>query len=233
MEQRRSMVRSLGCAAYTLTVCLLIAFTSGCAAPQVTAPRQSAASASGVSRVPQANGKSKFIRPGLVVNVTVLVAGRKEIEETGKRVSDEGRLALPLLGDVDCADVTLAGLNARLALAYAKYFVKPQVVIEFADDEGREGLSPWGSVTVLGRVKKPGKITMPATRDLTVSGAIQAAGGFDTSAKDTAIRVTRPLSTGQSRTWEVNLRAVGARGQTEEDLVLQADDIVFVPEMVF
>jgi protein involved in polysaccharide export with SLBB domain len=88
-------------------------------------------------------------------------------------------------------------------------------------------------VTVLGRVKKPGKISLPATRDLVLSAAIQQAGGFDTSAKETAIRITRRLSNGGLKTREVNLHSVGAQGLVEEDVLLEPDDVVFVPELVF
>jgi protein involved in polysaccharide export with SLBB domain len=84
----------------------------------------------------------------------------------------------------------------------------------------------------LGRVKKPGRVAIPATRDLTVSMAVQQAGGFDTSAKDTAIRITRSVG-GKTGSREVNLRAVGAQGRVAEDLMLLPGDVVFVPELMF
>ena len=120
-----------------------------------------------------------------------------------------------------------------MAGLYKEYLVNPQVILDFVRDDNKEGLSPWGNVTVLGRVKKPGRITIPATRDLSVSAAIQQAGGFDTSAKDTAIRITHRNDRGVVTTREVNLHAVGAEGQIEEDVVLEPDDVVFVPELMF
>jgi protein involved in polysaccharide export with SLBB domain len=176
---------------------------------------------------------SARIRPGLVITINVVVAGKNEIEETTKRVSDSGSISLPLLGTLSIRDDTLESLSRRLTTAYGEFFVDPQVIVEFVRDDNREGLSPWGTVTVLGRVKKPGQVSIPATRDLTLSGAIQQAGGFDTSAKDTAIRVTRRTANGQVVTREVNLRAVGTQGRIESDIVLQPDDVVFVPEMIF
>jgi len=173
------------------------------------------------------------LRPGLVININVLVAGKKEIDALGKRVTDKGTIGVPLLGTVGVSGLTLDDLSAKLTTAYAEYFVKPQVIVEFVRDDNREGLSPWGSVTVLGRVKKPGKIIIPATRDLTLSAAIQQAGGFDTSAKENAIRVTRRRGDGAVHTREVDLRSVGAQGLVEEDIQLEPDDVVFVPEMIF
>lgn len=173
------------------------------------------------------------LRPGLVINVGVLVAGKKEIEAIGKRVTEKGTLAMPLLGPVTVRNLTLDELGQQLTTAYQEYFVNPQVILEFVRDDNKEGLSPWGSVTVLGRVKRPGKIAIPATCDLTLSAAIQQAGGFDTSAKDTAIRITHRLPDGKLQAREVNLHAVGAQGLVEADVLLEPEDVVYVPELVF
>ena len=191
---------------------------------------------SGVSTVTNmaASAADVRLRAGLVVGVTVLVSGKREIEEHAKRVADSGTITLPMLGSVVVKDKTLDELAIHLEVLYREYFVNPQVIVDFVRDESPEAVSPWGFATVLGRVKKPGRISLPATRDLTVSGAIQQAGGFDTSAKDSAIRVTRRREdTGAIETREVNLRAVGALGKLEDDVAVQPDDVIFVPELIF
>ena len=176
---------------------------------------------------------SAHLRPGLVVNVSVLVGGKTEIEAAGKRITDNGTIAMPLLGTVDVHDQSLDEVSAKLTISYKDYFVNPQVIVEFVRDDNKEGLSPWGCVTVLGRVKKPGKISIPATRDLTLSAAIQQAGGFDTSAKQSAIRITRRLPSGKLKSREVNFRSVGSEGQVDDDIRIEPDDVIFVPEQVF
>jgi protein involved in polysaccharide export with SLBB domain len=85
----------------------------------------------------------------------------------------------------------------------------------------------------LGRVKKPGRISLPATRDLTLSGAIQQAGGYDTSAKENAIRITRKQPGGGVKKWEVDLRSVGAEGLIENDVLMEPDDVVYIPQLIF
>jgi polysaccharide export outer membrane protein len=82
-------------------------------------------------------------------------------------------------------------------------------------------------------VASPGKVPIPATRDLTVSAAIQQAGGFAPSARDNAIAVSRANPDGTTLRIEVDLRALGRRGNLEEDIVLQSGDVVFVPEQIF
>ena len=172
------------------------------------------------------------LRPGFVFNLTVLVGGKKEFEERAKRVTDQGTVSLPLVGTVVVQDLTQEQLQILLTEQYGAYLVNPQISIDLVQDEAVDSSSPWGSVTVLGRVKKPGRVAIPATRDLTVSMAVQQAGGFDTSAKDTAIRITRSAG-GKTGSREVNLRAVGAQGRVAEDLILLPGDVVFVPELMF
>ena len=181
-------------------------------------------------------GKSMEIvklRPGLMISMSVLVAGKKEIDEPSKRISDGGTVALPLLGEVEISNLSLDEFQAKLTQSYRKFFIDPQVILDFVRDSGAEGISPWGFVTVLGQVKTPGRVAIPATRDLTVSGAIQKAGGFGSSAKDSAILVTRSLQNNQTETRTINLKAVGTAGRLDDDIILEANDVVYVPETMF
>ncbi|HMP74565.1 MAG TPA: polysaccharide biosynthesis/export family protein [Kiritimatiellia bacterium] len=173
------------------------------------------------------------LRPGLALEVTVLVAGQQEIETRASRISDNGTLVLPLLGAMNVTQFTLEELRRVLTGQYSRYYINPQVIVQFTRDSSSDGISPWGYVTVLGRVKNPGRIMIPATRDLTVSGAIQRAGGFDTSARINAIRVTRRGTGSEPEVRIINLNSVGADGRLEDDLLLVMDDVVFVPEARF
>jgi polysaccharide export outer membrane protein len=171
------------------------------------------------------------LRPGLTVSIRVSVAGRDEVSQTRLRISERGTLTLPLVGEVPVSGMTLVACTERLTTLYEEYLVDPQVAVQFEWTEG--AISPWGTVTVLGRVTSPGKVPIPATRDLTVSAAIQQAGGFAPSARDNAITVSRANPDGTTLRIEVDLRALGRRGNLEEDIVLQSGDVVFVPEQIF
>jgi polysaccharide export outer membrane protein len=169
-----------------------------------------------------------------LVNVVVTVAGQTELDEQGKRIGDTGELTLSLLGAVPVAGMTLPEAAERLAERYRHYLRDPHVEMSYAFDSGEEdrgATSPWGTVTVLGRVKKPGRVNIPPTRDLTVSKAVQEAGGFDTSAKQKAIRITRTHKDGTAEKFTVNMGKVALKGGT--DFVLQDGDVVFVPERWF
>ena len=180
-----------------------------------------------------AENKAPQLSPGLVVTVSVLVSGKKEIDEPTKRISNAGEISLPLIGNVQASGLSLDELVAKLTKLYNDYFIHPQVVVEFVKDQNSDMVSPWGYVTVLGRVKNPGRVSIPPTQDMTISGAIQKAGGLDTSAKDSAIKITRQLPGGKSEQYEVDLRSVGSRGRIHDDLILKPGDVVFVSEMMF
>jgi protein involved in polysaccharide export with SLBB domain len=175
-----------------------------------------------------------LLRPGLVLNITVLAGGRKEIEELGRRIGEDGTITLPMLGVVRIHDETIGNLAARLTRLYHAYFVNPLVQVDFVRDDSPSGVSPWGHVTVLGRVARPGRVSMPPTRDLTVSMAIQLAGNLSPGARESAVRVFRREEDGEQITpFHVNLQAVGRRGRLENDIVLLPGDVVYVPQRVF
>jgi len=174
-----------------------------------------------------------ILKPGLMLSFDVSVAGETEISET-RRIAENGLVSLPLLGRFKVEGMTIDELARMLEAKYAEsYFVNPTVEVGFFLDGSEGAVSPWGSVTVLGRVNKPGRVGMPPTRDMTVSLAIQKAGGFNSSAKQTAIRVTRSVPGGKDETIKVNLEKVGSRGRHEDDIELKAGDVIFVPESFF
>ena len=111
-----------------------------------------------------------------------------------------------------------------------RFFVNPHVTVSF-DLDAESDMYPWGSVTVLGRIAKPGRVRIPATRDLTITQCIQKAGGFIQYAKKTAIEITRPQpGTGTVKVTKVDFNRIG-RG--EKDPLLRHGDVVNVPEVMF
>lgn len=200
----------------------LLAALAGCSTPTSSGPfGKPGAGSNTVAAIPR-------LKPGLMLSVAVYVAGKKEHDEPDKRVSNEGNIALPLIGSVRVDQYTLDEVSRELEKRYAEYMVKPQVIVEFVGGASLQASSPWGYVMVMGRVRSPGRVPLPPTRDLTVSGALQAAGGLDTSASDTDIRVTR-----KADVRKINLRVIDKPGHLGEDLTLEAGDVIFVPEKLF
>lgn len=170
------------------------------------------------------------IRPGvrLLIQVGTPAAPPAKMEVL---VDQNGDITLPLLlqEPVACDGLTLESLKQKLVKAYSTYYRQPMVTVTFAPYDGK-GVSPWGTVTVLGEVGRPGPVNMPATMDLTVTKVLQEAGGCKQFADKTAIRVTRCDKDGnQTRTY-VNLNEIGKDGRVDKDMSLRAGDVVWVPE---
>ena len=170
------------------------------------------------------------IRPGISLIVQISTSGAPPTT-MNVLVDQNGDITLPLLlqEPVACDGLTLEALKQKLVKAYSKYYRQPMVTVTFAPYDGR-GVSPWGTVTVLGEVGNPGPVNMPATMDLTVTKVLQAAGGCKPFADKTAIRVTRCDKDGnQTRTY-VNINEIGKDGRVDKDMPLRAGDVVWVPE---
>ncbi len=178
--------------------------------------------------------RAPHLKPGFMLNIRALVDGDVEIDEKNKRISAEGDIILPLLGVVKVEGLSLATLSEKLYELYNKdYLVEPQIEVDFSAITGENAISPWGYVTVLGCVGDSGPVNIPPTQKLTVSQAIQQAGGFAPSAKQSAIRVTREGPDGKKQVINVDLRVVGSKGELSQDIVLRNGDVLFIPESIF
>ena len=146
-------------------------------------------------------------------------------------VDQKGDITLPLLlqSPVACDGLTLEALKQKLVKAYSQYYRQPMITVTFAPYDGR-GVSPWGTVTVMGEVSRPGPVNMPPTMDLTVTKVLMEAGGCKPFADKTNVRVTRCDKDGNMTRTTVNLNEIGKDGRIDKDMPLRAGDVVWVPE---
>lgn len=175
--------------------------------------------------------ESVALRPGMAVDILVMVAGAKEIDERSKRISQDDQLILPFLGSVSVKDMSIQDLRNFLLQRYGTLFIDPAVEVGFSEGMAENDTFPWGYVTIWGRVKKPGRVPIPATGDLTLTMAVQHAGGFDIGAKVNDVIITRQGGDGM-KTFSANLAAV-RNFDTSQDHRLQAGDVIVVPERFF
>jgi polysaccharide export outer membrane protein len=170
------------------------------------------------------------IRPGiaLVVQVGSVAAPPVTMECL---VDQNGDITLQhlLQGPVACDGLTLEALKQKLVKAYSVYYRQPQVTVTFAPYDGK-GVSPWGTVTVLGEVGNPGPVNMPSTMDLTVTKVLQTAGGLKPFADRSGIIVTRCDKDGNQTRTRVDINEIGKDGRVDKDMTLRAGDVVWVPE---
>jgi polysaccharide export outer membrane protein len=170
------------------------------------------------------------IRPGLFLRIGVTASGAVTVEEALKEVDLKGEIVMPMIGTVKCGDMTVVTLQEQIKEAYKKYFIDPQVSVTFVYDDRSGMKSPWGSVLVLGSVQRPGPVNMPATRDLSVTQALLAAGNPTQLADKARVRVARRDKDGNLKRFIIDVDSIGRKGRAELDMKLKAGDVVFVPD---
>lgn len=159
---------------------------------------------------------------GDLLKVTVL--GEDDMDRE-IRVSQNGTITYPLVGSVKVGALTTAEAEATLAKGLADFLQAPQVTV-FIKEYGNK------KVYVFGQVKKPGAIELPAETKLTVLEAISQSEGFTQIAASDSTRVVRMVD-GKSRTYIIEVSAITKRGEKDKDMILEPNDIVFVPESMF
>jgi polysaccharide export outer membrane protein len=127
---------------------------------------------------PRAAGEY-VIAQGDLVNVRVF---NQDSMSARARVRSDGKIALPLLGDVEAAGKTPAALSRDLAARFKEYVVSPVVTITVDETQPT-------SVSVLGEVAHPGVYTLDPSAG--VLQALAAAGGLTEYASRDAIYVVR------------------------------------------
>src|SRR5437764_10234473 len=139
------------------------------------------------------------------------------------RVNDSGELEVPYIGLVPASGRTCKELAYSVkSLLEREYYYHATVII--AVDRVSE--KSRGKVYVYGNVKGQGPQEIPADETYTVSKAIIRAGGFGDFANKRKVRVTRK----DGKNFIVDLKRVIEEGHTDEDVVLQPDDQINVPQ---
>jgi len=87
--------------------------------------------------------------------------------------------------------------------------------------------------SVIGEVKSPGKFDMPAERDITLLEAIAMSGGFTKDADITKTKIMRMTENGAKKTITINVKDITEKDEKDKNIVLEAEDIVIVPESFF
>ena len=156
--------------------------------------------------------------PGDVVEVRVF----QEPEHSGTwRVSPEGTIDYPLCGKVPLSGRTASSAADVLRECLSRYLRHPQVSVLVREYNSQK-------IFVFGEVQKPG--TFPVDGEMSIIQAITLAGGFTKLAAKNNTLVTRVVD-GQERKIRVPVEDIGVG--RERNFLLQAGDIVFVPESFF
>jgi polysaccharide export outer membrane protein len=147
------------------------------------------------------------------------------------RVDSKGCVNLNLVGEVPVAGKSVSEAQKAIEVAYreGRYLKNPQVTINIEEYAPRE-------VSIQGMVRNPGRYPLPIEANMTVLELVTKAGGLTDTAKGTAISVTRISPEGKKTVTTVDVESL-IKGRdrakaTDNSLILQPGDIVYVPERI-
>jgi protein involved in polysaccharide export with SLBB domain len=157
--------------------------------------------------------------------VSFRVVEDRDNESQRLRVNDNGELEVPYIGLVPASGRTCKEVAYAVKAALEKEYYWPgHATVILAVDRVSE--KSRGKIYVYGAVKQQGPQEIPADETYTVSKAVIRAGGFGDFANKRKVKLTR--RNGQS--YIIDLKRVIEEGRTDEDLTLQPDDQINVPQ---
>ena len=145
--------------------------------------------------------------------------GVSELDEE-QRIRPDGAISLPYVDEVPAAGLTPQQLDDRLTDLYSTELTRPNLTVIV-----REAVEP--RIYIGGEVGIQG--TVAWTRELTLFQAIQASGGFLTSARRKQVILIRQQPDGKPIARSVNLLPVLSGGNPAADVRLAARDVIYVP----
>jgi len=155
------------------------------------------------------------IRPGDKLDVKFFYA--PELNDV-LAVRTDGRISLQLVGDIEAAGNTPGQLSAAIAKAYASELRAPQATVIVRESSAR--------VFVGGEITRPTFVKLD-TR-MSALQAIFTAGGFTPFAQPASVILLRKVQGEERIAVRIDLSDGTLEGK--EDLMLAADDVVFVPK---
>ena len=135
-------------------------------------------------------------------------------------VRSDGRISLPLVGEVQAAGQTPAKLEAEIAGKLKNFISEPEVTVMVQQINSQK-------FNVLGQVAHPGSFVI--TNSPTVLDAIALAGGFRDFAKQKSIYVLRENPDGSQVRLAFNYKDVVKGRNPAQNVKLQPRDTIVIP----
>ncbi|MHC1586923.1 MAG: SLBB domain-containing protein [Candidatus Syntropharchaeia archaeon] len=158
-----------------------------------------------------------LIGPGDLLEVKVY--GEPELDRV-VRVSSEGFIHLPLIGEVQASDLTVSELIKKVEGKFSEgYLVNPQVSIRILEYNARK-------VFVLGAVDKPGVYELRGPK--TIIELISEAGGIKEGGGNQIVVLRKKK--GEQTPLFINFSRLVRGRDMNSNIYLRGGDVVYVPE---
>jgi len=134
-------------------------------------------------------------------------------------VRPDGKISVPLIGDIQASDLTPMQLQERITERMKEYVAAPSVTIVVLRIGSR-------SVSIVGQVAKPGIYYLGSP--MTVLELLARAGGIGPDAEEKKIAIVRNEG-GKSVSYRFNYKDVSRGRKLEQNIELKNGDTVIVP----
>ena len=140
-------------------------------------------------------------------------------------VRPDGRVSVPLLGDIQAAGMTPLALKEQLTQGFRKYVTAPEVSVVIKEINSRK-------VFVTGEVKTPGAYDLqPRTKLMQV---LSLAGGLTPYARGKVIvlrdnRESKDQGGGPDKRYEIDIKSIVSGKRPQDNIVLQPGDTLIFP----
>lgn len=159
-------------------------------------------------------------------NVAINVWKNPELS-VSEPIRPDGKIAVPLVGDVHAAGKTPEQLAADITKALSGYIKNPNVTVILTGLRGQEFLS---RIRVTGAVGSDISITYQ--QGMTVLDAVLEAGSLDEFADGNNTKLYRRTENGAAA-YDIRLRDIMEDGDMTTNVYLLPGDVITVPERLF
>ena len=142
-------------------------------------------------------------------------------------VRPDGKIAVPLVGDLTAAGKTPEELTADITRKLASYIKNPNVTVILTNLAGQAFLS---RIRVTGSVDN--NMSIPYHQGMTVLDAVLEAGSVTLYADANNTKLYRRTETG-AETYDIRLKDILENGDMRTNVMLMPGDVITVPERLF
>ncbi len=158
------------------------------------------------------------LAPGDTVRLNF--SGATELNQSQK-IRADGKLSLPLIGEVDAAGKTVVGLQNDLLQLYKSQLKNSEVLVSLENAPAQ--------VVISGAVTKPDRVAFD--KPTTVLQAIMQAGGPTPFGNMKSVRLIRTVQSVQ-QSQVLDLTPI-LRGEPTKPFYVRDGDVIFVPQSLF
>ena len=205
---------------FNMTIVCLTAYLGGCASDAYVATN------SPLLKDQAGSGAINIYRIGVDDTITVNVWRNPELTVTVP-VRPDGKISMPLIGDVTAAGSTPEEVSADISKRLQSYVRDPNVTIMVTGLQSHEYLA---RLRITGAVNTPSSLNY--RQGMTVLDAILAAGSVNDFSAPNNTKLYRKID-GKARVINIRLGDILYEGRLETNIDLRPGDIITVPERLF